>query len=82
MVGTPLAIAKDSASVHLVQPSRPMSAKPTTVTELLAALPEDRRRIIKGLRTVIRKNIDKPGESPPVCLQDRLGRGIPEEPIP
>lgn len=36
-----------------------MSAKPSTVPELLAALPEDRRRTIKALRTVIRKNVDK-----------------------
>jgi hypothetical protein len=37
-----------------------MPTKPTTVTEFLAALPEDRRRTIKALRAVIRKNIDKP----------------------
>ncbi len=37
-----------------------MAPKTTTVAEYLAALPEDRRRVIKALRTVIRKNIDKP----------------------
>lgn len=37
-----------------------MPAKSPTVAEYLAALPEDRRRAIKALRTVIRKNLDKP----------------------
>ncbi len=37
-----------------------MATKTTTVTEFLAALPEDRRRAIKALRTAIRSNIDKP----------------------
>lgn len=35
-----------------------MPTKPMTVTGLLASLPEDRRRTIKALRTVIRKNLD------------------------
>jgi len=30
----------------------------TTVTQYLASLPEDRRRIVKALRAVIRKNLD------------------------
>ena len=38
----------------------PMPTKIQTVTDFLAALPEDRRRTIKALRAVIRKNIDKP----------------------
>ena len=37
-----------------------MATKPSTVSDFLAALPEDRRRAIKALRAVIRKNIDKP----------------------
>ncbi len=37
-----------------------MPTKLATVAELLAAMPEDRRKIVKALRAVIRKNIDKP----------------------
>ena len=37
-----------------------MTTKPTTVTEFLADLSDERRQAIKALRKVIRANIDKP----------------------
>lgn len=37
-----------------------MTTKPTTITEFLASLSDDRRTAIKALRKVIRANIDKP----------------------
>ena len=37
-----------------------MPAKTRSVTDFLATLPDDRRRTVKALRAVIRKNIDKP----------------------
>ncbi len=36
-----------------------MQSDATTVSEYLAALPEDRRRVIKAVRKVIRQNLDK-----------------------